>query len=287
MKFNEFFLPIAQYLFAKKEDAELFVSASAFKETEMPDDVAAKFSSLFLTRERALTDEDILKKVSTQAKGQVFGSVDAKFKKLLDLLSPEDRTAIENEPNTLLKMELLGPAISNLGKNEDVKKLQETFRTTEREYKEKIKGLESTIQEKDSTFGNKLKEAHRDFILKNKLFAIPLAEEFQAEGMKNFLADKTLDSLKKNYVLESDEKDPSIILLRKNIDGLIKEVYDGNNLVTIDDVVKKEYEPFTKKSAASPDNSKSKQVELPKSDKPVQGMTVEQRRQAAAQGQRV
>ena len=61
MKLNEWLLPIATALFEKKEDADLFVSASALKDIEVPDDVAAKFNQKFLTRERAFTDEDIVK----------------------------------------------------------------------------------------------------------------------------------------------------------------------------------------------------------------------------------
>lgn len=271
MKFTEWLSSIVTPLFDKKEDADLFVSASAFKDLEIQDDVAAKFNSKFLTRERALTDEEILKKVNTQLKGQVFGSIDQKFKKFIDKLSPEDKAAIDAEPNTLLKMELLSTAIDNLGKNDDVKKLQESFRKKEADFHEKIKGLEGTIKEKDSTFEKKIKENQLDFTLRNKIFSVELAPEFSSDERRNFLADSTISKLKKAYVLQADEKDASIIHLRKEVDGVIVDVYEGNNnLVTLDDVLKKEYEPFTKKSAASTtDTAKSKQIVVQKTDQPV------------------
>ena len=271
MKLNEWLLTIVQPLFEKKEDADLFVSASSLKDIDVPDDVAAKFNTKFLTRERAMTDEEIVKKFNVDARGRVFDSVDLKLKKLLPKLSTEDQAAIEAEKNTLLKLEMLDKALDNLNKNDDIKKINEGWRKKEEDLHTKIKALEDTVKEKDTNFTTQVKEVKLDYALRNKLFGIELAPEFATDTHKNFLADSTISSLKKNYVFEFDEKDPAIIHLRKNVDGQITDVFEGNNKITLDDLLKKQYDPYIKKSTGGGDNRNQPPIKknvIP-SDKPL------------------
>jgi len=250
MKLNEWLSPIMGQLFEKKEEADLFVSASALKDIEVPDEVAAKFNQKFFTPERAIADENIIKKANIDARGRVFDSVDLKIKKFITKLSAEDQASINAEPNTLLKLELLDKALDNLGKNDDVKKINEQWRKKEDDLHQKINGLENTIKEKESTFTSKVKDIQIDYALKNKLFGFQLATEFDTEEHKNFLAESTINSLRKNFLVELDEKNPSILHLRKNVDGQISEVFEGNTKVTLDDYLKKKYDPYLKKSGA-------------------------------------
>lgn len=273
MKLNEWLLPIVTQLFEKKEDADMFVAASAMKDIEVPDDVAAKFNQKFLTRERAFTDDEIVKKFNIDARGRVFDSVDLKIKKFIGKLSAEDQAAINAESNTLLKLELLDKALDNLGKNDDVKKINEQWRKREEEIHTKIKGLEDVVKEKETTFAKQVKDIQIDYALKNRVFGFQLASEFDTEEHKNFLAESTINSLRKNYLVELDEKDPSILHLRKNVDGQITEVFEGNTKVTLDDYLKKKYEPYIKKSTGgSGDTTPPKPTKVPvtpPSDKPV------------------
>lgn len=270
MKLNEWLSSIVTPLFEKKEDADLFTAASSLKEIEVPDDVAAKFNQKFLTRERAFTDEDIVKKFNIDARGRVFDSVDLKIKKFLPKLSAEDQAIIAAEPNTLLKLELMDKAIDNLGKNEDVKKINEQWRKREEELHEKIKGLEGVVKEKDTTFASKEKEIRTDYALRMKVGGFELAPEFNTEEHKNFLAESTINSLKKNFLVELDEKDQTILHLRKNVDGQITEVFEGNTKVTLDDLLKKKYEPYVKKSTADTGNkSTPSTTKAPLNDQPA------------------
>lgn len=289
MKFNEWITGVVQPLFKKKEEADLFASASSFKDIDIPDEVAAQFSNVYLTRERALTDEQIVKKFNVDARGRVFDSVDLKLKKLLPKLKQEDQDAINAEQNTLLKMEMLDKALDNIASKpaEDVEKVNAQWRKKEEEWHQKIKDQETVIKEKDSNFAKQVKEVQLDYALKNKMRAFELAPGFDTEKHRNFLADSTISSLKKNFVLEFDEKDPSIIHLRKNVDGQITDVFEGNTKVTLDDLLKKEYEPYVKKSAGGPagDNNNQQQQQQPRipqipSDGPKDLQTL--RRMAAA-----
>lgn len=270
MKLNEFLLGVVTPLFEKKDEAELFVSASALKDIEVPDDVAAKFNTKFLTRERALSDEQILAKVNKDSRGRVFDSVDLKLKKFISKLSQEDQDAINNEPNTLLKLELLDKAIDNVAKTQDTAKISEAARKREEELHKQIEGLTKTISEKDVNLQRQVKEVKLDYALRNKAYGIELAPEFATDKHKNFLADSTIADLKKKYLLEFDEADQSIIHLRKNTDGVITDVFEGNTKVTLDDVLKKEYEPYTKKSTAG-DTNKTQQQQKAQPQLPSDG----------------
>lgn len=282
MKFREWLLPIVSPLFKKKEEAELFVSASGF-DVDIPDETAAEFTKTYLTRERALSDEHILEKVNKDSRGRVFASVDLKLENgVISKLAKEDQDAINAEKNTLLKVEMLGKALDNLAKNDDVKKANEAARKKEEELRGQIKTLEETVSKKDSIFAKQVNEVKLDYALRNKVLGFELAPEFSVDKHKNFLADSTIASLKKNFVLEFDEKDASIIHLRKTVDGQIVDHFEGNVKQTLDDVLKKEYDPYIKKSTAgdSPDQQtpQKQTIKLP-TDKPL---TLEDRRLAAA-----
>jgi hypothetical protein len=283
-KLSEFLKTVLAPTFKKPEDLELFVSASALRDIEVPDEVASEFNNKYLTRERAITDEDLVKKFNKEARGYVFGSVDQKLKKIKGKLSEDDQRAIDAEQDTLVKMELLERALDNLGKGsgaEETKKISEAARKREAELHEKISALEGTLKQKDSNFTNEIKGVKLDYALKSMLSSFELAPEFSSDKHKSFLADSTINSLKKNYILEFDDKDDSIIQLRKNVDGVITDVYEGNNKLSLTDVLKKEYEPYTKKS--TPGDHKNTPPPPPRNELPTdQPLTLRDRIKAAA-----
>lgn len=255
-KIGDFLKSVLTPLFKKPEELDLFLSASALREIEIPDEIVTDFNNKYLTRERASTDEELVKKMNRDARGLVYGSVDAKIKKLKSKLTEEDQRAIDAEPDTLVKMELIERALDNVGKGgeESTKKISEAARKREEELHGKISGLELQLNEKSSNFDREIKGVKLDYALRNKLTAFELAPEFSSPKHKNFLASSTIDSLKKNFILEFDEKDDSIINILKNVDGVITDVYEGNKKVTLSDVLTKEYDPYIKKSNSGDHN---------------------------------
>lgn len=250
MKLTDWLKTVMLPLFEKTEDADLFLSASDLKSVEVPEEIQKAFASKYLTRERAATDDEIIRKANVHARGLVFGSVDQKLKKILPMLSAEDQAMITQEPDTLVKLEKLESALGNLSKSDDVKKANETFRKKESEFHEKISALEASTKEKEVNFTKQLNEYKLDYALRNKVSSFKLAPEFSTDKHKEFLASSTIDFLKKNYILEFDEKNQSTIHLRKNVDGTVADVYEGNTKLTLEDVMKKEYEPYIEKNNA-------------------------------------
>jgi len=255
MKLPEWLKTVILPLVEKPEDADLFLAASNLKDVEVSDDMVSKFNSKYLTRERASSDEELVKKFQKESRGMVFGSVDQKIKKLTPFLSIEAKTAIDAEPDTLKKLEIFERELPNLGKSGDdgekIKKISEAARKKEEELHNTNEALTKEINNLKSGFESKLKDAKLDYNLRTKVMGFELAPEFADEKRKNFLADSTITRLKQEFVLEFDEANPSTIHLRKNIDGAVKDVYEGNKLITLEDVLKKDYEPFIKKSGGA------------------------------------
>lgn len=271
MKFTDWIKQIILPLVGKAEDADLFLAASDLKGVDVPEDMQKAFNKKYLTRESAYSDEELSKKFAQDALGKAYGSVDQKIKKLLPLLSEEDQGRINAETNTLLKLDLIEKALPGLSKSEDVKKVSEKARKAEEEYHKRVEELEKSLKAKDEELVKKTGEIKLDYALRSKLFGIELAPEFSSDKHKNFLADSTIANLKKGFVLEFDENDQSIIHLRKNVEGQIKDHYEGNVKVTLDDVLKKEYEPYLKKSNGKEHSQKDEQkkkVEIP-NDRPL------------------
>lgn len=247
MKLTDWIKQIITPLVEKPEDADLFLSASDLKAVEVPDNIEKAFNTKYLTRERAIADEEIIRKTQKDARGYVFGSVDQKLKHLISKFSTEDQAAINGEMDTLLKIEKLSGAIENLSKNEDVKKASEAFRKKEEDLHKKISDLEINLKEKDTNFAKERSGFKVDYFLRNKIAGLKLATEFAGDDQKEFLAASTIDFLKKNYHLEFDDVS-STVPLRKMVDNAVTDVYEGNTKLTLDDVLKKKFEPFIEKN---------------------------------------
>lgn len=274
MKLTEWLKTILVSVVEKPEDADLFLSASDLKAVEVPDDIQKAFNERYLTRDRAMSDEKIIRELDKKAKGQILDMVDARVKKIVPLLSEEDQKLLALESSSLNKLEILANAIPNLSKNDDVKKASEAFRKKEADLHEKISLLEDQIKKKDANFDKQIKDVKLDYALRTKVAAFELAPEFNDEEHRNFLADSAIHSLKQSYKVEFDDKDERVLHLRKEVDGATTDVYEGNTKVTLDDVLKKKYEKFLKKSSGSgseqgkPNPEQRRKQELP-TDRPL------------------
>lgn len=270
MKVRDFLRGIIDPLKLKDQEIETALTASALGEIELPDSLTAKFNDNYLTIDRAVADE----RVHRQARGMAYTMVEQRFsKKILPKLKEEDRKNISEAKELFDKIDLMESALDHLAASpDDVKKVQEAWRKTEGELRNQIKTFEETAKKSEESKKAELEGLKMDYALRAKLAGQKLAPEYDDEDQKEFLASSTIDFLKKNYIPQFDEKNPSIIHLRKNVDGAIVDVYEGDNKkLTLDDVVKKRYEKFTpKNNADGKDKDKPRQeaLKIP-SDKPL------------------
>jgi hypothetical protein len=276
MKVSDLLKTIIDPIGIKNNDLEAALQASALKDIEIPDEVKDKFDRHYFTKERAMNDEEIVKQLRYEARGFTFGLVDEKIKKLLPLLNEEDAAEIKATQMTIDKFEKLEKAINKIkssGNTEDVKKASQKAREIEEQLRGELDKLQNELKSKDENFTKELKSKELGFALREKIKSIKLAPEFDTDSYKKeFLANSTIDKLTKTYHLEFDESNRSDIKLLKNIDGHLKEVYEGNTKITLNDVIAKELEPFTQKSPAnekpSGNSNQQKTFEAP-SDKPM------------------
>ncbi len=275
MKIAEFLKHAIDPLGIKNNDLEAALLASGLREIEIPDEVKDKFDRMYFTKERALNDEEINKALMFQATGKAYGSVDYKLEKIFPLLDEEDAKKISETKSTLDRLTLLTEAITKLKSsghsNEDVKKVSQKAREIEDQLRKEIVELNKQQADTKESFSKQLKDEKMVFALKNQLKSFTLAPEFATDQIRrDFLENSTIDKLRKTYQLEFDEVNGSEIKLLKNVEGHLKEVYEGNKKVTLSDVMAKELEPFTQKSSGStpPTPPTQKPFEIP-SDKPV------------------
>lgn len=275
MKLSDFLKSTIDPLQIKNNDLEAALQASALREIEIPDEVKDKFDRTYFTKDRALNDEDINRSLQKEARGYVFGSIDQKLMKLFPMLNEEDVAEINNEKNTLVKVDLLNKAIQKIkesGHNEDAKKASARAREIESQLRAELDKLQKDLVNKDEAFKKERSKIELNYALREKIKSVKLAPEFDSDARKKeFLANSTIDTLTKNFVLEFDETNRSDIKLLKDVDGHLKEVFEGNTKITLDQLIAKELEPFTQKSNAGATQTQNTPAETFKtpSDKPL------------------
>ena len=215
MKLNEWLLPVVTPLLVRKK-MRTFHSRLSTQGHRNSWRCSREILASVPDRERALTDEQILNKVNKDARGRVFDSVDEaekifpNFHKKIRMLSTLNLIRFWN--SNCLKRQ------STTCQNTGHKKISEAARKKKKSFNARSSSWKKLCP-KRRRFAEQGKGSQTRLCAKNKAFGIELAPEFATDKHKNFLADSTISSLKKNFVLEFDEKDQSIIHLRKNVDG--------------------------------------------------------------------
>jgi hypothetical protein len=292
IKASDFLRQVLEPLNLNDNDVEAALQASGLKEVELPAMVKDKFNAGYLTPERAASDDRVLSK----ARGMAYAMVEQKFSKhILPKLKEDDQKLVNDATSIFDKILVIEKAIEksleNPNASEDVKKLQEAWRKKESEYNTQIGALQKEKKETEENKAKEIESIKMDFALRSKISNVELAEEWATNAeYKDFLANSNIDFLKKNYVLQFDEQNPSTILLRKQSEGGLVDVYeyegkpkDDKKAYTLEDVIDRRFDKFKKKSNADVDKDKPKPqktnlLTLP-SDKPL---TLKQLQQQAA-----
>lgn len=290
IKIREFLRGIIDPMKLNNQEVETVLQSSALGELEVPDTVNTKFNEFYLTPDRAAADEKILSKARKAAYSFVANKL---FTGLLPKLKEEDQRAINDAAELFDKIALYEKAIDNLiAHPDDVKKIEEKWRKTEGELRGQLKALEDAAKKTEENKKSELEGLKMDYAIRVKLGGVELAPEFADDENKEFLANSNIDFLKKNFILQFDEKNPNIIHLRKNVEGAIVDVYDykgkpkaDKTAYTLDDVIADRYDRWKKKNnGGAGDKSKDQQQQPPRqkspSDKPL--TLSEMHRQAAA-----
>lgn len=281
-KLSDFLRKVLEPTGLASTDMEMVLSASALKEIEVPDTVEPKFSTYYMTKDRAMNDPDIVKSINRSLWATYADKSEEKIIPLFNHL-PEDvkaemKAIPKDEPNRFYKyIEILEKGVVKLkesGSTDDVKKASEKFRQVEAELRQQIAERDEAIKKKESDFQKNIQDVQLDYALRSKLSNFEFGEAYAKDEVKSLLIDSKIKSLKSNFVLEIDPGNPSKINLRQNKDGAIIDVYEGNKQVTLDDKLAKELEPYLKKSNGGAGGGEGagdpprRRVEVP-TDKPL------------------
>lgn len=269
VKASDFLRSILDPLKLNNQEIEAALSASGLKDIEFPDAVKDEFNKGYFTFDRAASNEQVLAK----ARGAVFTQTEDRIKKAIrGKLKEEDQKEFDEKTKLFDLIDFLPKAMDNLAAapTEDVKKVQEVWRKKESEYHVQIKTLEDDAKKAAEAKQAEVESIKMDYVLRSKIHGIELAPEYSSDKIKQSLANSNIDFLKKNFVLEFDPKNPSVVNLRKSVDGAIVDVYeyegktkDDKKAFTLDDVVNKLYDEFTKKNNTDGGSGKDKDKPAP------------------------
>lgn len=233
---------------------EVFVKAlenPALADLELGDAIEKDFNEKLMTRERAENDPVISKKIADKAKKDVFDRVDSIVKGYLPLADTEDIQDIEATFLTFEKLEKLQASLKKSlekakgsGASADVAKLQAKIQEIETQKANDLKKKDEEWNKKIAEKETELTNANLDFVLKSKIFAFTFAKEYADD--KESIAELKIAKLKNGNIL-SLEKDGSIKVQYKSDDGILHERFNGNEKVTVDQLIKAEIDKFTKK----------------------------------------
>lgn len=259
-KLKEFLQKVFEQGDVRGDDVAAVLGASALSELELPDTAVQKFNEAYLTRSRAENDPDIVKKIKLSSKAEILDTVDKEIEKLYPLIDSVKAAEIQKNQNTFKKIELLTEALDSTVKNSKVSK-DKDVQKVEEEWAAKTKSLEALKKQEIDVLKKQFEESKLDFVLKTKLLTFEYADAFSS--LKEPLTETIISKIKSSRTKEGEpiflELDQSgNVNVRHSVDGTLRDVYrDGNEKLTIDNLIAPHVDPFVKKSNGKSDETQT------------------------------
>lgn len=254
VKLKDFLRKGADTAQIKDTDFEAVLSASGLAELEVTDEFVSKWNNAYLTRERAENDAEIVKKIKLSSKSEVLDGIDDKIGLLLSKVPKDKSEEIEKEKNTFKKLELVNEALEAVinntksGKEQDLRKVEE-------EWSAKLKNQEAAWKTEKDSLVQKMKDDQLHFVLKNKILSYNFADHFTdvkpalTEAIINQIKSHTHNGTSIKLILD----EAGNVNVRQEIEGSLRDVYtNGNDKLTIDNLIDPAVDKFLKKSSGEP-----------------------------------
>jgi hypothetical protein len=241
MKGTDFFKNLTETLGVTIPEETL----TKLNEIELPDEVQAKHKEIFISKERAKNDPDIIDHVTKDIRREHFRIMDEKIKTFLPMVSTDHQNVINNTFETYKKYDILKTALEDAHKN--VKgKVSEDVRKVEDEWATKMKGVEENHKKELEAHAQKNKEMQLEFVIKSKLLGYNFSEAFQP--VKEHLTQMAIIDLKsKPYQYELEN---GAVAIRQEKDGVKRDVFEPGteNKLTLEKLLDTFVDPFIAKS---------------------------------------
>lgn len=257
----------------------------AIPDAEIPDALLIVLEDHFLTRDRALADSEITKKLRAES----LNVVDSEIKKFYGILTDKDKASIDSEPSTFEKLKKLNDAVKrtleskpNTSSNEEYQKnineLTEKLKIVQKEKETLSQEQESKIKEITAAKEKELKTYKLKTDLTGKLSQLEFAKEFtEHPKVKVNTFNTILGEILKND-LDYDEQ--GNIVVQEIHNGVPKpKFFPGtNDQVTIEKLLDSEVSPYLKRNNADT-NGKDQDTTAPRViSTPKTGRTLAQMR---------
>jgi hypothetical protein len=291
MKSKDYFSKLKTQGKITLEEFDKFVEA--VPDFELPDSIVSSIEQNFLTRDRAVADKDIYRKVYAEA----LNGVDSKIKSFYPSLTDKDRAAIDAEINTFEKLEKLDAAWKrqietlkttspdsatvNEEYKKNIKELTEKLETVKNEKDKVLADQEKTIKEITAKTEKELKNFKIKTDLTGRLAQIELAKEFtEHPKVKTNTFNTILGEILKN---ELDYDQEGQIVVQEIHNGVPKpKFFPGtNDQVTIDKLLETETSPYLKRNNADPGQQNTPSTKVISNGAPKKGTLAEMRAAAA------
>lgn len=265
MKLADFLRKVAEQGKIVDTDFNALMTASALAELEVPDVVGTKFDEAFLTRERAENDPDIIKKIKNTSKAEVLDGVDEQLKVFIDLLPKEKADEISKNRNTFERITALGAAVKDFTEGSK-SKVDKDIQKVEEEWAKKLKFAKDEAAQQVATLKKENQNNALKFVLKNKILSHEFADAYK--GLKEDLAEIVITKVKNSQikgtpiVLDLDES--GSVNVRHEVEGTLRDIYDGQEKVTLDKLLTPALDPFIKKSTGNGQGTNGEPTNGPK-----------------------
>lgn len=220
---------------------------------EIPDEVHAKHKEIFISKERAKNEPEIIEHIVKEDRKNNFRIVDEKIKTLLPMISTEHQNVINNTFETYKKFDILKTALDESFKNTKGK-VSEDVRKVEDEWAQKFKIKEDEHARDLAARDQKNKDLQLEFVIKSKLLGYNFAESFQS--VKEQLTQMAIIDLKsKPYVYELEN---GSVAIRQEKDGVKRDVFEQGteNKLTLEKMLDSFVDPFVAKSNGKKEDAK-------------------------------
>jgi hypothetical protein len=239
IKIKDFLKGVATTANFKDTDFEAVLSASALNDIELPDTFNTTFTEQFLTRDRAKSDPAIVGEIQKAINRTAFTTFDEKANGFLSLLDQEDQDKVKATKETYEKYDLIRAGLKKALSKTGGKSTPEEIKKIEEEWSEKLRQKETEYNTSITKFKEDQTNLITDSLLKQKILAHNFGEAFTP--LKESIADLTVNKVRGQYKLALDKGQISVM---HDVDGTLREVYEGNDKVTIDKVLEKELKSF-------------------------------------------
>jgi hypothetical protein len=219
---------------------------------DLPETFDARFSEVYLTKERAMSDDTVISEITKKSNKAAFTAIDEQVKELLTFVSDEDKQKINSVFSTAEKVKLLKPALDVALTKVKGKATQEDVRKVEEEWSGKVAAIQATAKAEKEALAKNLQDQQFDFYVANKLSGYNVTKEFTP--MRDKINQMALIDLRsKGYRYEFEN---GVVAVRQEKDGVVRDVFNGDKKVTLENLLDGFIDPFI---AKSPDTTTQQQ----------------------------